>query len=121
MIIGVGVDIIEIERIEKAAAKAAFLRKVFSDNEIALFNERRNAGVLAGCFAGKEAVAKAMGTGFSGFWPRDIEILRDDKGAPHTVLHGKARDTAAALDINRWHISLSNTKDHAVAVAVAES
>ena len=122
MIVGIGVDIAEIDRIKKAADKAAFLTRVFTEREISLYRDRgENPSVLAGCFAGKEAVAKALGTGFRGFWPLDIEILRDEKGGPMAVLRGKALEIAQSMDIKRWHVSITNTADWAAAFVVAEN
>ena len=122
MIVGVGIDIIEINRIGKAASKAAFLQRVFTEREIQLYRGRGgNAAVLAGCFAGKEAVSKALGSGFRGFWPADVEILREESGKPFVVLYGGALALSASLEISRWHISLSNTAEYAAAYAVAEA
>ncbi|MCL2702684.1 MAG: holo-ACP synthase [Defluviitaleaceae bacterium] len=121
MVIGVGIDMIEISRIEKAASKAAFLSRVFSGRELELFRERgENIKILAGCFAGKEAVSKALGTGFAGFWPSDVEVLRDGNGKPFVVLNGKAGEIAADLGVRTWHISITNTAEYAAAFVIAE-
>ena len=121
MIHGIGVDLIEISRIKKAAENAAFLRRVFTDEEIALFNSRnKDIAILAGNFAAKEAVAKALGTGFKGFWPKEIEILRNELGAPKAKLYGKAADLATEFGVTAVHVSITNTKEHATAFAVLE-
>ena len=118
MIIGVGTDLIEIERVGKACEKQAFLSRVYTEEECRKFGG--NAAKLAGNFAVKEAVAKALGTGFRAFLPGDIEVLRDDKGKPFVNLLGGARDMAKELGIQTIHVSITNTKEYATAVAVAE-
>ncbi len=118
MIIGVGTDLIEIERVGKACEKQAFLSRVYTEEECRKFGG--NAAKLAGNFAVKEAVAKALGTGFRSFLPGDIEVLRDDKGKPFVNLLGGARDMAKELGIQTIHVSITNTKEYASAVAVAE-
>jgi len=122
MIAGIGFDICEIQRVERAAAKAAFLTRVFSPCEQNIWRMRgENPAFLAGCFAGKEAVAKALGTGFVGFWPSDIEILRNKQGKPFVRLSGAALTLSRGLCISKWHISITNTADFAAAVVVATS
>ena len=118
MIAGVGCDLIEIERVKKACEKEAFLSRVFTDEE------RRQAGgrpsVLAGTFAVKEAVVKVLGTGFREFGPPEVEVLRDSLGKPYVKLYGKAKETADSRGLFRIEVSISDTKDHAMAFAVGE-
>lgn len=118
MIIGVGTDLIEIERIKKACEKEAFLAHVYTEEE------RRQAGGkvsrLAGDFAVKEAVSKVFGTGFRSFGMPDIEVLRDELGKPWVRLHGEAKKLAETLKITRIHVSLTNTDSLASAYAVGE-
>lgn len=118
MLTGVGCDIIEIERMEKACEKEAFLSRVYTEEE------RRQAGgkpsVLAGSFAVKEAVAKVLGTGFREFMPQDIEVLRDALGKPYVVLHGRAKEIAGEKGLFNIEVSISDTKDYAMAFAVGE-
>ena len=118
MLTGVGCDLIEIKRMEKACEKEAFLSRVYTEEE------RRQAGgrpsVLAGSFAVKEAVAKVFGTGFREFMPKDIEVLRDPFGKPYVVLHGKAKETPEKKGIQRIEVSISDTREHAMAFAVGE-
>ena len=83
MIYGIGTDLVEIERIKKACMKEAFLVRCFTPREIELFEG--NMVKAAGNFAVKEAVSKALGTGFRGFWPSDIEVLRDELGNPGSL------------------------------------
>ena len=93
MIVGIGTDLIEIERIKKACEKEALVR-VYTEEE------RRQAGGkvsrLAGDFAVKEAVSKVFGTGFRGFGLLDIEVLRDELGKPWVRLHGEQRNLRTA-------------------------
>ena len=119
MVIGVGMDMVEMDRVRKACEKQAFAERVYTEEE------RRQAGEklsrLAGNFAVKEAVAKALGTGFRGFMPGDIEVLRDELGKPYVKLYGGAKVQAAELGIVRIHVSITNTKEYAAAFAVAEN
>ena len=118
MLTGVGCDLIEMERIKKACEKEAFLMRVYTEEE------RRQAGgrisVLAGTFAVKEAVAKVLGTGFRTFMPDDVEVLRNELGKPYVVLHGNAKITAEEKGIRHIEVSISDTKDFAMAFAVGE-
>jgi len=118
MIIGIGIDLIEIERIKKACAKEAFLLRSFTSAEIECIGGR--AERAAGNFAVKEAVSKAMGTGFRGMSLNEIEVLRDDLGKPFVRLYGRAGAKAEALGIARWHVSISNTKTLAAAYVIGE-
>ena len=118
MLTGVGCDLIEIERVKKACEKEAFLLRVYTEEERRQADGR--ASVLAGTFAVKEAVAKVFGTGFRSFMPKDVEVLRDELGKPYVVLHGNAKQAAKEKRIRRIEVSISNTKDHAMAFAVGE-
>ena len=118
MIFGIGTDIIEISRIAKAVKNRAMLAKCFTRAEI----DRCNAGGVtaaenfAGYFAAKEAVAKALGTGFRGFAPKDIEICHDNLGKPFACL---AEHVAIPANASIY-ISISHGKEHATAMAVIE-
>lgn len=104
---------------EQAVRRASFVERVFTEEE-----RRQAAGSIrrfAGDFAVKEAVAKAMGTGIRGFEPREIACIRNELGAPEAVLSGRAAALAERLGILRFHISLTNTRELAAAVAVAEA
>jgi holo-[acyl-carrier protein] synthase len=115
----VGVDIIEIVRIDEALHRfgTRFLHRVFTEPEIALCKER--AHVLAVRFAGKEAVMKALGTGVKGIAWREIEILAKPSGEPTVQLYGKAMARAGLLGLTEFSISLSHSKEYAVAAVVA--
>lgn len=116
MIIGVGVDSVEISRVIHSCERSHFTERIFTKDEIAQFDKRKIRA--ASDFAGKEAVVKVFGTGFAGCEPADIEILRDDKGAPYVKLYGGARKIAEDLGITNIKISITNTSDTATAFAV---
>ena len=118
MIIGIGTDITEVYRIEKACGTQAFLMRYFTDKEREILKMKYQS--IASNFAVKESVAKACGTGFRGFEPKDIEVLRDELGKPFVNLYGKAKEIADTLEINRIHVSISNVKEYAIAYVVAE-
>ncbi|MBS6646088.1 MAG: holo-ACP synthase [Clostridiaceae bacterium] len=118
MIFGIGTDLIEIERVEKACEKDAFLKRTYTESECR--QAKGKASMLAGNFAVKEAVAKSFGTGFRRFMPIDIEVLRDELGKPYVNLYRGAKELAEESGINRIHVSISNTQMHVVAFAVAE-
>lgn len=116
VVVSIGMDIIEIERILKACGKVSFLNKCYTKKEQEIIEKRWTRA--ATCFAGKEAVAKALGTGFRGFMPTDIEVLRDENGAPYVNLYGGAKERAKELMVSKIHISLSDTKEVAGAYVV---
>jgi len=124
-IIGHGIDLVETARIARMLEEHAqrFLDRCFSPREQAYCNAnpKRRVEHLAGRFAAKEAVLKAIGTGWRGkiAWT-DIEVLRADSGQPHIELSGECRRIAADLGITRWHISISHVATHASASAIAE-
>jgi len=118
LIIGIGNDLIEKERVKKACEKDAFLSYVFTEAEIELIKKKKDSA--AGNWAVKEAVAKAMGTGFFGMKIKEIEVLRDELGKPYVKLYGKALEKQKALGIERFFVSISDTKEYTSAVAVAE-
>lgn len=121
MIVGIGNDIIEISRIQKAAERASFMDKYFTLAEKQLFKERHfNAGTIGGNFSVKEAVSKALGTGVRDFGLKDIEVLRNDLGKPYVVLYNEALKTADALEINRWHVTISHCKTTITAMVIGE-
>ncbi|HTE19567.1 MAG TPA: holo-ACP synthase [Armatimonadota bacterium] len=115
MIDGIGVDIIEIERVAKAVARPRFRERVFTEAEREYCDAATNAERYAGRFAAKEAIAKALGIGLN--W-RDVEILCGESGAPLPRLHGAA---AQRLGNRRLLISISHCRTYAVAQAVVEA
>lgn len=125
MILGIGVDMVEIHRVEQSLARFGdrFARKVLSAGELARFREANHpAAFLAKRFAAKEAVAKALGTGMrAGVHFVQITIDRKKSGAPRVELSGAARQRAEKLGAGTIHVSISDEADHAIAFAVMES
>lgn len=121
MVKGIGVDIIEIERIKKAVEKSdRFVERLFTENEIEYFKSKNmKPESIAGNFAAKEAIVKAMGTGIRGFKWTDIEVLRDELGKPVVLLHNEARNVANQYGISQIMLSISHCKEYAVANSVA--
>ncbi len=118
MIKGIGTDIIEISRIEKTMENPRFLEKNFTVAENEYFQIKKlKAESVAASFATKEAFSKALGTGFSGFDLKDIEVLHNEKGAPYIKLYNKAKELCGKGNI---HISLSHSQHYATAVVVIE-
>lgn len=122
MIVGVGVDIIEIYRIKKSLERReTFLTKLFTKNEIEYFESKKfRPEFVAGKFAAKEAVAKALGTGFREFDFKDIEIEHNALGKPLVTLRGKAKLIAERNGDYNIHISISHSETNAIAYAVLE-
>ncbi len=122
----IGVDLIEVQRIDSAVARwgQRFLRRVFTPAEIEYCAGR--TGSLAARWAAKEAVSKALGTGWAAQEPHDagwidwteIEVLRKPSGEPSLLLRGKAMRRAETLGIAGWQLSLSHTREHAVAMVL---
>jgi len=122
MIYGIGTDIVEIRRIKEILENnPKFIERVFGKNEIE-YLKRRNLRpeYVAGRFAAKEAVAKAMGTGFSGFEIKDIEIESTALGKPIAVLKGKAKLLIQKYGEYKIHLSISHGMDSAVAYVILE-
>ena len=125
MILGVGVDIVEVARIETAIKRHGqrFLKRVFTEREIeyCLGKGPAAGAYFAGKFAGKEAFVKAIGTGIAaGVRWRDVEILNDPAGKPYLAISGAAREKMEQLGARNAVVSISHTKNYAVAVAILE-
>jgi holo-[acyl-carrier protein] synthase len=124
LILGTGIDIIEVERVESAYKKFGdrFVRRILRPAELAYCLSHKSPGpFLAARFAGKEAVSKAFGTGIGARlgW-QDIEIRRKESGQPYVVLHDKGLSLLAERGGRQVHISLSHTEKHATALAILE-
>ena len=120
-IIGIGTDLCAISRIEKSIERQHFYERVFFQNERAYLEtkEKARAQSAAAMFAAKEAVSKALGTGFiKGIMPWTIEVTHDESGAPGIVLHGAAQERLEQLGGKRVMLSLSHEGDMAMAFAV---
>jgi holo-[acyl-carrier protein] synthase len=125
LLIGHGIDIVELARVAASLRSSAddFLEASFTEAERGLAGESAEwVGYYGGRLAGKEAVAKALGTGFSGevSWA-DVEILRLPSGQPDVRLSGGAKAVADGLGVTRWLLSISHSNSFAVASAVAVS
>ncbi len=124
MIVGIGIDITEIDRIAKGWGRFGdrFARRILHPHEVVRMPAANPVAFLAGRFAVKEAAVKALGTGFSdGIGPRDIEVGVAPAGAPQLVLHGKAAARMEVLGATRTHVSLTHGRDTAAAVVILES
>jgi len=117
----IGVDIIEIKRIQEAVERwgERFLQRVYTGTELDRY--RHNPASLAVRFAGKEAVWKALGTREHGIGWKDIEILAESNGKPLVNLYGNAKEYAGNIGLKELAISLSHSRDYAVAFVVGES
>ena len=122
MILGIGTDIIEIERMRKAIQSHHFVERVYTERERAYCDSRgkQSAASYAARFAGKEAVLKAFGTGLRGGTLLDIEILPDDFGCPHVNLSGYYAGLAKEKKVAQVHISLSHAVEYATAQCILE-
>jgi len=125
LVLSTGVDLIEIVRVERALERHGdrFLGRVFTPDEVAY--TRRRPAELAARFAAKEAVAKALGVGMrmmaqDGIGWQEAEILGDRRGRPLVRLRGRAAERAQELELTEWAVSLSHTKEHAIAFVVAQ-
>ncbi len=125
MIIGTGVDIVEVARINRLLEKHSprFEKKVFTPGEILYCQSKADPGShFAARFAAKEAVMKCLGTGMDqGIAFNDIEVTHEDTGQPAIQLHGKGKELFTRLKIKTIHISLSHEKNYAIAQAIAEA
>jgi len=123
MIYGIGIDVVEVDRIETAIARQgqAFLDRLFTEREKEYCRKQKRPEMhYAARFAAKEAVSKALGTGIGGKagW-LEMEVMRGDSGAPTILFHGKAADFIAAEGIAMVQVSLTHARDYAAANAVA--
>jgi len=116
VIVGVGVDIVDLARFDRALTRTPGLReRLFAESE-----RERPTRSLAGRFAAKEAVMKALGATDGVRW-HDMRIVADDEGNPDVELIGRAAEIAAARGIARLHVSMSHDSGAAIAFVVAES
>ena len=124
MIVGTGIDLVEIERIHQSVERFGerFLNRVFTAAEQAYCLRKKNAAEsLAARFAAKEAGAKALGTGINhGVTWLEIEVVREPSGRPTIAFHGRAREIANRLGVQSAALSLTHTRDLAVASVVLE-
>jgi holo-[acyl-carrier protein] synthase len=117
--VAIGIDIIEVDRVRKVYEHHGdrFLKRVFTEAEV--LQCRGKANRLAGRFAAKEAISKALGTGLHGVAWREMEVVQLRSGRPTVTLHGHAKRRAQLLGISAFDVSIADLKDFSIAVAVA--
>ncbi len=125
MVLGLGTDLIEIERVQQSLDRFGerFMRKVFTAGEVAYCQRKKHAAEsFAARFAAKEAAAKALGTGISrGISWQEIEVQRQPGERPTLHLSGRAADRANAMGVHHFQLSLTHSRDVAMAVVIAEN
>lgn len=121
MIIGIGIDIIEIRRIERALSPR-FIERVFTSREIAYCEASRRIEKYAARFAAKEAARKAIGaaTPVTALSWHDVEVISSPEGAPQLIWHGRAAELVKKLKVTRTHVSMSHSLDYAIAQVILE-
>jgi holo-[acyl-carrier protein] synthase len=119
MILRTGVDLIEISRIEEVISRHGkhYLERIYTPAELEYCGKRVES--LAGRFAAKEAVVKALGSGIGDVTWKEIEILGDEQNAPVLILSGEAEKMAKELGLSNWSVSISHSQSHSVAMVVA--
>ena len=125
MIIGIGIDIVEISRLERTLAQFGdrFRERIFTPREIAYCETvSRRTERYATRFAAKEAARKALGaaTPVSALAWHDVEIISSSEGAPHLEFHGRAAELIESLKVSRGHVSLTHAKEQAIACVILE-
>lgn len=122
MIIGLGIDVVHVSRLEHWTRIEGILDRYFHEKELAEANRRGTSRVLslAARFAAKEAFGKALGTGLRGIELREIMVENNHNGKPDIRLYGKARAAFEEMGGVALHVSLTHEKDNAVAVVVIE-
>ena len=122
MVIGVGIDLCEISRMEKLLEEGRFLERFFSAEEQTYIRDRGRmaASSMAGIFAAKEALVKALGTGFTDTSLSDIRVLHEKSGAPYFALTGSIAGHMSQKNITSLHLSITHEAGIAAAVVIAE-
>jgi holo-[acyl-carrier protein] synthase len=123
VIVGIGIDLIEVSRVARTAERHGdrFLRRIYHPNEIEQ-NRGDRMQYLAARFAVKEALFKALGTGWArGIRWVDVEVQNLASGQPVLILHGEAAEEARRLGADRSHVTITHTSGHAAAVVILES
>lgn len=121
MIVGTGIDIVEVDRMKKALSTwgESFLKRVFTDRELSYVKKKKFLHEnLAARFACKESVLKAFGDTKAGIQLKNIEVVNDSKGKPEVVLHKEAKAFAKKNNLAKIIVSMSHTADYAVSNAI---
>jgi holo-[acyl-carrier protein] synthase len=123
LIIGVGLDVVHVRRMERWHVRPGLLERYFHPEELAVALSRGGGAnqSLAARFAAKEAFGKALGTGLAGILLRDIMVVNQHNGRPEIRVQGTARSALEQSGANRIHVSLTHERDNAIAVVVLES
>ncbi|MGI2028571.1 holo-ACP synthase [Endozoicomonas acroporae] len=124
MIVGIGTDIVRIDRIERSLSRLgeAFARRILTDHELSQWQQRSSSPAwLAKRFAAKEAVAKAFGTGIGKLSFQHIEVRNNTSGAPELFLYDHGLELQQQRGVKRLHLSLSDEQDNVIAFVVLES
>jgi len=118
MLLRTGVDLIEISRIEEVVSRHGnhYLERIYTPAELEHCGKRMES--LAGRFAAKEAVAKALGCGIGDIGWKEIEVLGDEQNAPVLTLYGAAERIAKDIGLSTWSVSISHSQSHSVALVV---
>lgn len=115
----IGIDTVEINRIEASMQKEGFLERVFSKEEIAEFNKRNNKPEhIAAAFCAKEAFSKALGTGISGFSLNEVSLLHKENGKPYLSFSGNAEKLVSKSNLS-FDVSITHTDSLATAIVIA--
>jgi len=122
MITGIGVDMVEVKRMERWLVNSALLNRYFHQEELTLALSRKNsaAQTLAARFAAKEAFGKALGTGLARIELKDIIVINNDKGKPDIKLTETAENEFKKSGANKVHLSLTHERENAIAMIVLE-
>jgi len=127
MLIGIGIDLVEVERMKNELLKHedSFIKKIFTEKEIDYCEQKANIAIraqhYAGRFAAKEAFFKAIGTGWrNGIRWGDVEVVNDELGKPNFNLQRKAKEVVETMNVSTIHISISHTKNIATANVILE-
>lgn len=122
MILGIGIDVIQVERIRRWATIPGLYERYFHPQELEMARRNGENAVLslAARFAAKEAFGKALGTGLYGIQLRDINVVNDPHGKPELVLEGRALEIFRQLGGKKVHVSLTHEEDYALAMVVLE-
>ncbi|NLB90975.1 MAG: holo-ACP synthase [Clostridiales bacterium] len=122
MILGLGIDLCQIDKIEEIVAETHFLQRYFSQEEIAYIQKKNMAAAqsAAAIFAAKEAALKAFGTGFGAFNVKEIALLHLPSGQPYYALTGKAKEYLKEIGGKAIHVSISHEGNMAIAIAIIE-
>ncbi len=123
MIIGIGNDVVEIERFETVVENESFMKKYFTLKEIEAGDKKgkKRTSFFAANFSVKESVSKVFGTGILGFSLDEIEVLREENGKPYVNLYGRAKEIADRLKINKIHVSITDTDNLVMTMVVGEN